>query len=136
MTEAATLVHTLICDDVRLEVGNKMSLMGLFQNIFLPRFPATVVKFAILNRWEGQGTFESEIRIADPDGEEAVRSHPAEFTVASGGYADNITFFTNVTFRRAGTYTVRVIIEGRVVRELPLHVRQMQQPSPSSGTIN
>jgi hypothetical protein len=134
--EKATLVHTLICDDVRLELGNKMSLMGLFQNIFLPRFPATMVKFAVLNRWEGQGTFKSEIRIMGPDRDETVRSQPAQFTVGAGGYADNITFFSNVTFRQAGTYSIQVVLEDRVVREIPLHVRQIQQSPGSTGTVN
>ena len=27
------LVYTLLCDDVRIEMGNKISLMGIFQNI-------------------------------------------------------------------------------------------------------
>ena len=31
------LVYTLFCDDVRLEVGNKLSYMGVFQNIVVPQ---------------------------------------------------------------------------------------------------
>ena len=131
----ATLIYTLICDDVRLEMGNKMSLMGLFQNIFLPQFPATIVKFAVLNHWEGQGAFQSEIRIIGPDNKESVRSRPANFKISSGGHADNITFFTNVTFREPGTYTVQILLADDVVRELQMHIRQVQRQS-SSGSVN
>ena len=133
--DQAKLIYTLICDDVRLEMGNKMSLMGLFQNIFLPRFPATIVKFAVLNHWEGQGTFQSEIRILGPDGKESVRSRPAKFTISSGGHADNITFFTNVTFKNPGTYTVQILLAEDIVREMPMHIRLIQQP-PASGSVN
>jgi len=30
--ETLKLVYTLLCDDVRIEMGNKISLMGIFQN--------------------------------------------------------------------------------------------------------
>jgi len=30
------LAYTLFCDDVRLEVGNKLSYMGVFQTIIVP----------------------------------------------------------------------------------------------------
>ena len=33
------LAYTLFCDDVRLEVGNKLSYMGVFQNIIVPQLP-------------------------------------------------------------------------------------------------
>jgi hypothetical protein len=116
-------------------MGNKMSLMGLFQNIFLPQFPATIVKFAVLNHWEGQGTFQSEIRIIGPDGKEEVRSRPANFKISPGGHADNITFFTNVTFKEAGTYGAQILLADDVVRELPMHIRLVPR-QPGSGSVN
>lgn len=38
----------LVCDDVRQEVGNKVSFMGLYGGeIFLPAFPATLPKLCV-----------------------------------------------------------------------------------------
>ena len=133
--DQATLVYTLLCDDVRLEMGNKMSLMGLFQNVLLPQFPATILKFAILNHWEGQGRFESEIRILGPDGKETVRSRPAKFEINAGGHADNITFFTNVTFNEPGAYQIEILLAHDVVRKIPMHIRLVQQ-QPITGSVN
>ena len=31
-TQNLQLIYTLLCDDVRIEMGNKISLMGVFQN--------------------------------------------------------------------------------------------------------
>jgi len=126
-SDKARLVYTLICDDVRIEMGNKMSLMGIFQNVFLPQFPSTVVKFAILNHWEGECSSTSEIRIVTPSGAEAVRSQATGFKIARGGHADNVTFFTNVTFSEAGTYCVEVLLDGKVAGSVPLHLRLMEQ---------
>src|SRR4029453_12298706 len=98
-----TLVYTLLCDDVRLEAGNKLSFMGVFQNIMVQQLPASLIKFAIVNHWRGQGTYLSEVRILTPDRQQAVVvSQPTSFEIASGGYADNISFFVNVTFPKGG----------------------------------
>ena len=130
----AKLMYSLICDDVRLEVGNKLSLMGVFQNVFLATFPSAVVKFAVVNHWEGNGEFETQVKILNPAREETVSSVPASFAISGQGHADNITFFANVTFDRPGTYTLQVFLSGDLVKESPLHVRQVQ--TAPSGPVN
>ena len=44
------LAYTIFCDDVRLEVGNKLSLMGVFHQILVQHVPVTVMKFAVVTR--------------------------------------------------------------------------------------
>lgn len=127
------LVYSLICDDVRLEVGNKLSLMGVFENVFFPAFPSALLKFSIVNHWVGMGQFETFVRIIGPDRREVVVSTPSKFQIETQGYADNVTFFTNVTFERPGSYSVQTHIDGQMVFERPLYVHQVTQP-PS--TVN
>ena len=93
------LLYTLFCDDVRLEAGNKLSFMGVFQNIMVQQIPVSLIKFAVVNHWQGDGSFLSEVRILTPDRKQpVVVSQPTRFEVATGGFADNISFFVNVTF--------------------------------------
>ena len=40
------LLYTLFCDDVRLEAGNKLSFMGVFQNMMVQQLPLSLIKFA------------------------------------------------------------------------------------------
>ena len=77
--KSAQLVYCLVCDDVRLEMGNKLSLMGVFENIFLPSFPAVLLKFAIVNHWEGVGQYETQVKIVSPERREVVASVPSTF---------------------------------------------------------
>ena len=42
-----------------------------------------------------------------------------------------MTFFANVQLERAGTYQVRVFLDGAMVFEKPLFVRLIQQPPTS-----
>src|SRR5207244_11251399 len=94
----AQLVYSIICDDVRIEMGNKLSLMGLFENIFFQSFPSTLLKFAIVNHWVGNGQFDTHVKILAPDRTEIVVSVPSKFMIEANGYADSVTFFTNVSF--------------------------------------
>lgn len=44
-------VHVLYCDDIRQEIGNKLSYMGTYEGIMLvPAFPVTIPKLAIAIR--------------------------------------------------------------------------------------
>ena len=117
------LLYTLFCDDVRLEVGNKLSFMGVFQNIIVQHLPVSVLKLAIVNHWQGQGNYLSEVRILTPDRQQAVVvSQPTPFEIATGGYADNISFFVNVTFPIAGRYVVQTLIDSTLFEEQMLFV--------------
>ena len=112
------LIYTIFCDDVRLEAGNKLSFMGVFQNIMVQQLPASLIKFAVVNHWRGKGSYLSEVRILTPDRQQAVVvSQPTSFEVASGGFADNISFFVNVTFPTAGRYVVQTLIDSNLFQE-------------------
>ena len=42
-------MSTILCDDIRQEVGNKISLMGIYsKDIFVPEIPFTLAKLCLL----------------------------------------------------------------------------------------
>src|SRR5919199_6295825 len=105
------LLYTLLCDDVRLEAGNKLSFMGVFQNIVVQQLPVSLIKFAVVNHWQGEGTHLSEVRILTPDRRQpVVVSQPTSFEIGASGFADNISFFIDVTFPEAGSYWVQTLV--------------------------
>ncbi|HEY9502808.1 MAG TPA: hypothetical protein VIR01_14330 [Pyrinomonadaceae bacterium] len=135
MPQNLKLIYTLFCDDVRLEVGNKLSFMGVFQNIMVQHLPMPLLKFAVVNHWEGQGTYLSTIQILTPDKRDAiVVSQPTSFDVATGGFADNISFFVNVTFPRAGQYWVQTLIDSNLFAEQQLTVSDTTAPEMVGGS--
>lgn len=115
------LAYTIFCDDVRLEVGNKLSLMGVFHQILVQHFPVTVMKFAVVNQWRGEGRHLSEVRILTDDRQQAVvLAEPSPFEIASGGVANNISFFFNVEFPQPGRYHVQTLIDSSLADEQEL----------------
>ncbi len=134
--EKLRLAYTIFCDDVRLEVGNKLSLMGVFHQILVQHFPVTVMKFAVVSQWRGEGRHLSEVRILTADGQRAVvLAEPSPFEVVQGGVANNISFFFNVEFPAPGTYRVQTLIDSSLADEQELtlvHVDPAGAPAPDT----
>lgn len=135
------LVYTILCDDVRIEVGNKISLMGIFQNIMVERLPVSIIKFAVVNRWRGEGRHTTEVRILTPDkANMVVSSQPTQVELPLGGFTDNVSFFVNVVFPIAGVYWVQTLANSVIVEEMPLIVTDVRsfsnQPEEVSQTVN
>ncbi|HEX8335443.1 MAG TPA: hypothetical protein VF621_01860 [Pyrinomonadaceae bacterium] len=138
------LAYTVFCDDVRLEVGNKLSLMGVFHQILVQHFPVTVMKFAVVSQWRGDGRHLSEVRILTGDRQQAVvLAEPSPFEIATGGVANNISFFFNVEFPQPGRYRVQTLIDSTLVDEQELtlvHVDHtgapVSDPDAASEAVN
>jgi hypothetical protein len=132
------LHYTIMCEDVRLEVSNKLSLMGIFYGIQVPHFPVTMLKIVILNHWSGEGQYLSEVRILTPDRSQPVAvSPPSPFQIPPDGFADNVTIFANITFNTPGNYVVQTLINSNLFAENLLNVNDVNEPSAivSSETI-
>ena len=126
-TQNLTLRYTLLCDDVRIEMGNKISLMGIFQNIMVEKLPVSLIKFAVINHWQGAGNHETEVRILSPDKSNlVVTSQPTNIELAEGGFTDNVSFFVNVVFPNPGTYWIQTIANTVVLDEFPLIVTDQE----------
>ena len=137
------LIYTLLCDDVRIEMGNKISLMGIFQNIMVEKLPISLIKFAVVNHWRGEGNHQTEVRILSPNKNNlVVTSQPTAIELAPGGFTDNVSFFVNVVFPTAGTYWVQTLADAVVLEEFPLivtdvgNMEAMQAADQVSETIN
>ena len=136
------MVYTIFCDDVRLEVGNKLSLMGVFHQVAVHQFPVTLLKFAVVSQWRGEGRHLSEVRILAPDRQRAVvLAEPSLFEVAPGGVANNISFFFNVEFPAPGNYLVQTLIDSTLVDEQELTLIQVDAsgspaPDATSEAVN
>ena len=109
--------------------------MGVFQNIMVQQLPVALIKFAIVNHWRGEGTHLSEVRILSPDRQHpVVVSQPTSFEIAPGGFADNISFFVNVTFPTPGQYWVQTLVDSNLFDEQPLTVSDGRETQADSAS--
>ncbi len=137
-TENLKLDYTIFCEDVRVEATNNLSLMGVVHQIVVPRLPVSLIKFAVVNHWRGDGQYLSEVRILAPDRMQTVAvSQPSSFVVTPDGYADNVTVFVNTNFFQPGNYLVQTLINSSLFSEQTLPVLLVEQQSVTeSGHVN
>lgn len=132
MPATLKLHYTIMCEDVRVEINHKLSLMGILYAIQVPQLPVTLLKLVILNHWSGEGQYLSEVRILTPDRSQPIAvSAPSPFQIPSDGFADNVTIFANVTFPIPGNYVVQSLINSNVFAEQTLQVTDGQP----TGTV-
>jgi hypothetical protein len=98
-------------------------MMGVFQNIMVEQLPVSLIKFAVVNHWRGEGIYQTEVRILSPDKTNVlVASQPTNIELAPGGFTDNVSFFVNVVFSTPGTYWVQALANSTLQEEVPLIV--------------
>lgn len=132
------LEYTIFCEDVRFEASNHLSLMGVTHEVIVPQLPVTMIKFAVVTHWRGEGQYLSEVRILAPDRMQTVAvSQPASFVVPPGGYADNVTIFVNLNLFEAGDHVVQTLVNSSLFSEswLPI-VHGAPPPVAQSDRIN
>ncbi len=119
------LVYTLLCDDVRQELGGKYSLMGLFESIYANVFPAVHPRFAIVNEWTGgKGDFSVRIRLLSPDKTEVLSESESKLSLFSETQRHrDISVRFNTTFPTPGTYWIESLLDGERIGLTPLHLQ-------------
>lgn len=125
------LNFTLLCDDVRQEVGGKISLMGLFENIFATQFPAVQARLAIVNEWsDGVGEFDAVLRILSPDRKTVLREAQTRLRLKDARFRHrDVSIHLNIEFREPGTYWIENYIDGMLVNSVPLPVNLVKEKS-------
>ncbi|MBM4143803.1 MAG: hypothetical protein FJ225_09475 [Lentisphaerae bacterium] len=117
------LQSSLLCDDVRQEHNGKFMLIGLFDAVAVPAFPALFQRLCVVNRWCcGQGEFKQRSRILAPDGLSAVvegKDVPVRLP-DSEATATSVEFFLNVRFEGPGTYWIEILLDGDLKLRYPL----------------
>ncbi|TAN39547.1 MAG: hypothetical protein EPN25_11180 [Nitrospirae bacterium] len=119
----------IVCDDIRQEMGGKISLMGLFESIYATQFPAFHPRLAVFTEWvEGQGEFELKMQISSPDKKTVLRETRSKISMPNPGMRHrDISVHLNLEFRAPGTYWIEHYLDGEMINSIPLeivHVRE------------
>ena len=126
------LQSSLLCDDVRQERNGKFILIGLFDGLGVPKYPAAFQKLCLVNRWCcGQGEFTQESRIIGTDGVTVLMQGKkvAIRLPHNMATATSVEIFLNVKLETPGTYWVEVMLEGNMRIRYPLQAREVKQKS-------
>ena len=121
------LQFSVLCDDVRREDNGKFILLGLFEAINAKEFPATHQMLFVANRWcKGEGRFTQKIRIVNTkDKSNVFQTEEQPFEIADiDSHHTLISRFNKLVFPNAGKYWVEVLLDGELVLNYPLMLKQ------------
>lgn len=134
------LQSSLLCDDVRQERNGKFMLIGLFDALGVPAYPAVFQRLCVVNRWCcGEGDFKQRSRILAPGGATVVEGKDVGVRLPdSEATATSVEFFLNVRFETEGTYWIEILLDGDMKLRYPLKAKKvtLPGPAPSEGTVS
>ncbi len=124
-----SLNFTILCDDVRQEIGGKLSLMGLFENIYANKFPAMHPRLAVITEWaEGKGEFDVAMRILSHDRKTVLRETSSKITLNGVGFRHrDVSVHLNIEFKTPGAYWVENYLNNEIINSIPMKVVQVKE---------
>jgi hypothetical protein len=124
---------SLLCEEIRQEANGNFFIIGVINFIRVPQLPVVAFKLSVFNRWTaGIGQFTESVRLIGPDQTTVLRKGEVKFALQDAAYhATNVTVFTQVEFKAAGTYYVEVLVDDVMKLRYPVPV--VVQPPPAGN---
>ena len=115
---------SLMCEEVRQEANGNFFLIGVISFIRVPQLPVMAFKLSIFTRWTaGVGQFVETTRFIAPDQTTVLRKGEVKFALQDANlHATNVTVFSQVEFKVAGTYYVEVLVDDVMKLRYPVPV--------------
>ncbi len=113
-----------MCEEVRQESNGNFFLIGVINFIRVPQLPVMAFKLSVFTRWTaGVGQFVETSRFIAPDQTTVLRKGEVKFVLQDANlHATNVTVFSQVEFKVAGTYYVEVLVDDVMKLRYPVPV--------------
>ena len=129
-----------MCEEIRQEVTGNFFLIGVINYIRVPQLPVMAFKLSIFNRWTaGIGQFTETVRLIAPDQTTLIRKGEVKFALQDAAlHATNVTVFSQVEFKTAGSYYVEVLVDDVMKLRYPVPLilvppQNQQPPAPPAA---
>jgi hypothetical protein len=127
----------LVCDHAIIDQHGKLSVLGIFDRIWVERFPAIHPRLHLVLRLKGRRTEVGDhailIQLVDDAGREVLRGEGnVQIGEPPAGIVDieaAAVLAFDVPLERAGVYTFEITVGGAHAVSVPITVTQMQVPA-------
>jgi len=110
--------------------------VGVINLIRVPQLPVVAFKLSLFNRWTaGMGQFVETSRFIAPDQTTVLRKGEVKFVLKDAAlHATNVTLFSQVEFKTAGTYYIEVLVDDVMKLRYPVPVVHVPPPAQPPGS--
>ncbi len=127
----------LVCDHAIIDQHGKLSVLGIFDRIWVERFPAIHPRLHLVLRLKGRRTEVGDhavlIQLADDAGREVLRGEGnVQIGEPPAGVVDieaAAVLAFDVPLERTGIYTFEITVDGAHAASVPITVAQMPVPA-------
>lgn len=132
-TELVTL-----CDYAMTSQQGKLSILGLFDRIFVTQVPSKYPRFFIVAIVTGEPNTGQEISLAiqNPSGSDLLPSRSLKLNLGGNGKANIITDIANLTLSEVGEYKILIKSEDISVAETSFFVNKVNPKQPGEEKKN
>lgn len=125
------------CDYALIDQHGKLSVLGIFERIWVEHFPAVHPRLHLVLRLKGRRTEIGEhaivIRLVDDGGREVLRGDGAvQIGEPPAGVLEveaGAVLAFDVPLERPGTYTFEIAVDGSLEATVPIAVSQIPTPA-------
>ena len=132
MAPTPSIKAMLICDQIIHEAGtNKKSLIGIFEDIHVPSFPARYPRVGVyVNLTDAHGKYQLELRLVQVnDSKQVNRVKTPEVEIDSPLRTCEFALqIQNLVFPEPGKYEFHVLANGELLATKSFNVRKVQVP--------
>ncbi len=123
--------HCLICEDFRIEIRGKSTLVGFFG--IAPNVEITIqpnaedierLTFVLLTGRAARGSWKITTDLVDDHGKVIKHGKETGLTVVSNFRLNIASTFTKAPISKAGRYTFRLAVDGRTFYETTFIIKQ------------
>ena len=131
------LLYGLLCDHAFLSIDKKVNIIGVFETINAQKFPVNHPKFVIVGSIAPtKNKFKMKLNIAGKGSENPILGDikEREVNLPDTDKKHNFNFIVeviNANFVKAGDYNVEILIDNKVVGEIPFKVLESKITSLS-----
>jgi hypothetical protein len=134
------LDFAVIADYALVDQAGKLSVLGIFQHVWVQQFPAMHPRLHLVLRLKGKrteiGEHQVQIRLVDEQGTEVLGGNGAvNFAEPPAGVTDieaGAILVFDVPLPHAGAYRFEITVDGETKAAVPLTASQLP-PQPPGG---
>jgi hypothetical protein len=128
----------LTCDQTILSKDNKISLIGIFDQIFLPEIPGNHPKMSLVGIVSGEPFSDHKLTInfKDPQDKLVYPDQEISVNLGSTGKSNLVAEFVNLPIQNLGLYTFSLYSGKTLLASTSLNISKVPQPPAKSKVIN
>jgi len=113
----------VVCDQAIISKENKLSIIGIFDQIYSDKFPFNYPKMSVVGVMAGKPNTEKVVKleIKDPSNK-TVFSSDFKITLGENGKSNFISEFSNLPAALDGVYTIGLFVGDKKLGQTTFHI--------------